>query len=322
MDSKTQKLTYGAMITAIFGVLLLINRQTGNLLQEMFLYVFPIPMVAYAARYGWKNSLPVLVCMTMIAFLCGTFSAIFYAVSGAAIGLVFGARLYLKKDMTQTLLLVMLLSCAGNLLSTYALASLMGYDLAADLTQMQDTLNTMLETAGAGAMSAYINAAFIRRIFLISMIFLGIVQGFLIFEVSLLILRKLRYPVVRPKPVTSYYPPKWTGPVGIILMITYIVTIQKPVSPTILQDLLQGAGMLGVMYLSVFGLLCLIHARRVYLPSMRILGFLLPILLYMTFPQVFIFAGYFYITGGLHEYLDKKAAGAASGKTPKTPGPR
>ena len=109
-DSKTQSITYGAMIIAIFGMLLLLNRQTGSFFEEVFLYIFPIPMVAYAAIYGWKRSLPVFVGMCLISFLCGTFTSIFYAISQAFIGLVFGTSLNHHRDMTRTLLMVMVLS--------------------------------------------------------------------------------------------------------------------------------------------------------------------------------------------------------------------
>ena len=40
---KTQEITFGAMIAAIFGMLLLLNRQTGGMLEEVFLFAFPIP---------------------------------------------------------------------------------------------------------------------------------------------------------------------------------------------------------------------------------------------------------------------------------------
>ena len=40
-NSKTQSITYGAMIIAIFGMLLLLNRQTGSFFEEVFLYIFP-----------------------------------------------------------------------------------------------------------------------------------------------------------------------------------------------------------------------------------------------------------------------------------------
>ena len=59
MNTKTQELTYGAMIVAIFGVMLLINRQTGGFFSGILMFVYPIPMVAFAARYGLKDSVAV-----------------------------------------------------------------------------------------------------------------------------------------------------------------------------------------------------------------------------------------------------------------------
>ncbi|MBQ4148109.1 MAG: DUF2232 domain-containing protein, partial [Clostridium sp.] len=103
-NSKTQSITYGAMIIAIFGMLLLLNRQTGSFFEEVFLYIFPIPMVAYSAIYGWKRSIPVFIGMCLISFLCGTFTSIFYAISQAFIGLAFGTSLNHRRDMTRTLL--------------------------------------------------------------------------------------------------------------------------------------------------------------------------------------------------------------------------
>ena len=48
MNIKTRKLTFGAMVAAIFGVLLLLNRQSGGLFSDLFLFILPIPMTAYS----------------------------------------------------------------------------------------------------------------------------------------------------------------------------------------------------------------------------------------------------------------------------------
>lgn len=47
-------------------------------------------MVAYAAMYGVKSGLPALAAMSLISFLFGSFTTVFYAVTQALIGLVFG----------------------------------------------------------------------------------------------------------------------------------------------------------------------------------------------------------------------------------------
>ena len=93
MNENTQKLTFGALLVAIFGVMLLLNRQTGGMLEETFLFLFPIPMVAFSARYGWKDSLPVFACTVLISIFCGIFTSAFYAVTQSFIGVVYGLSL-------------------------------------------------------------------------------------------------------------------------------------------------------------------------------------------------------------------------------------
>ena len=83
MNKKSLKITTGAMVTAIFGVMLLLNRQTGGLFGDIFVFLYPIPMVAYGAQYGIKSALPVLAAMSLLSFLFGNVWGIFYAVTQA-----------------------------------------------------------------------------------------------------------------------------------------------------------------------------------------------------------------------------------------------
>ncbi len=98
MNENTQKLTFGALLVAVFGVLLLLNRQTGGMLEGTFLFLFPIPMVAFSAKYGWKDSIPVFVCTVLISIFCGIFTSAFYAASQSFIGVVYGSCLHAKRD--------------------------------------------------------------------------------------------------------------------------------------------------------------------------------------------------------------------------------
>ena len=56
-DSRTQELTYGAMLIAVFGVILVLNRQTAGLFEELIFFILPIPMTIFTIRYGRKDSL-------------------------------------------------------------------------------------------------------------------------------------------------------------------------------------------------------------------------------------------------------------------------
>ena len=149
MNENTQKLTFGALLVAVFGVLLVLNRQTGGMLEETFIFLFPIPMVAFSAKYGLRDSLPVFVCTILISIFCGIFTSAFYAVAQSFIGMVYGSCIHAKRDTTRTMLLVMALSVVSNLLSSVVLASLFGINLQEDIKLMQDSMNEAIAKFGA-----------------------------------------------------------------------------------------------------------------------------------------------------------------------------
>ena len=315
MNAKTEQLTYGAMITAVFGVLLLLNRQTGGFLEEALVYVFPIPMVAYAARYGGRSSIPVLISMSFIAFLCGTFTSVFYAISEACIGAVFGTRLHNKKDMTKTLLMVMLLSALANVLSMVVLASLFGYDLQKELAEMRNMLNRMMEQVAAAQnlppeqaelMTSLFTPEFLRQMYIISMLFMGVIQGYIIYVVSITVLRRLRFPVPKAKPILEYEPPAWLGYVSLTGLMGYFLSMARPVEPEILQSFLQSFGLCAYLVLLVFGWIALVKFLRNRLGLPKILAVLLTFLAMACFTMALLCLGFFYLSTGFREQLKKE----------------
>ena len=324
MELKTNKLTQGAMIVAIFGVLLLLNRQTGGLFEETFLFLFPLPMVIFAAKYGWKDSLPVLFCMAITSFLFGTFSTIFYAISEAFIGLVYGSCLYSKKDRTKTVVLLLFLSVVANLLSSVVLASLFGYNLQGELNEMQklmgqytDKVNQMMAQQAAQTGQTLpenysfmppnmMNMNFFRTMFICSMVLLGIMQGFVTHLLSLIVLKKLRYPVKMPAPLAEFYPPKWSGYLGLGAFLLYYASILRPFDNQLMQDLAQAAGVGGLMYLVCFGFIAVFVFVKKRLPGHKLLPLLAGMLLMMIMPQIIMFVGFAYISLRLHDYILQK----------------
>ncbi|MBQ7536311.1 MAG: DUF2232 domain-containing protein [Stomatobaculum sp.] len=307
MNSKTQKLTFGAMLIAVFGVLILLNRQTGGLFEEAFVYIFPLPMTAYAAKYGLRSGLPVFIGMVMITLFCGSFTAIFYATTAALLGLAFGTCLYHRVDSTHTMILVMVLAAVFNLLSTIVLASLFGYNLNQEITEMQTMMTTAMEKAGMVMPENVFTHDYLKRLMIISMIFMGIIQGFLIFEISLMILKLLRFPVQKPKPVREFYPPKWSGYLGIVLFMLYLFTFGRN-EETPAATIGQTFGVCGYLYLTCFGAIALNLIIKAYISRSKLLSVLLCIIALVIFPLPLCFFGFFYITGSLHESLLQRLA--------------
>ena len=295
------------MIVAIFGVLLLVNLQTGGMFEGFFMFIFPIPMVAFSAKYGWKDSLAVFVCTVLIAFLFGSFTGLFYAISMSFIGMVYGSCIHAKRDMNRTLILVMVLSAAAELLCTIALATVAGFDLNADIMAMQEGMNQVFAQAGVDiASSGILTYDYLRRMYIITTGFVGALEGLVVYYLSYAILKKLRYPIRKPQPITSYYPSKISGVIALILVFVYAYSVAKPFPNEIAQNVLQSAGMCGVIYLIFFGFIALIMVCRVYLRLPGFIGMLLTLFLTMTISYIPMLAGYLYISGNLHRMLDAK----------------
>ena len=140
MNNNTLRITTGAMILAIFAVLLLLNRQTGGVFEGFFIYILPVPMVIYSAKFDWKSGLMVFAGMCAFSLFFGTLTSIFYAVSSALLGLIFGACLFKKVDMTITMFVVMGIAGVLSVISNVALASVFGYNLAEDIALMQNSM--------------------------------------------------------------------------------------------------------------------------------------------------------------------------------------
>ena len=303
MDSKTLKITTGSMIVAIFAILLLLNRQTAGFFEELFVYLLPIPMVAYSAKYGGKSGVPVFIAMALFSFLFGTLLTVFYAITAAFLGLIFGTCIYHDVDSAKTLVIVMVLSAVFNVLSTVALAGVFGYDLAAEIREMQTQMNLLADKTGAVIPETMLNLDFMKRMFIMSMVFFGMVQGFLVYEISLLVLKRLRFPVQPPRSVFLYYPPKWTGVFALLLFLAYDFTFLDQGMDENLKTLIQVAGICGYMYLEVFGILTLILAIRCGVTRNPVIIFILCFLATFILPQALMILGVMYISGSLHQKL-------------------
>ena len=54
--NSTKKLTEGAMMCALVGVLLFINRQSAGFIDFAIYWLVPLPIIIYTVKYGVKDA--------------------------------------------------------------------------------------------------------------------------------------------------------------------------------------------------------------------------------------------------------------------------
>ena len=78
MNNQTKKMTEGAMMVAIVGMLLFINRQLAGMLEMVMYWVLTFPILMYTARYGVKSACVPAISMVLLSFMIAAPTTIFY----------------------------------------------------------------------------------------------------------------------------------------------------------------------------------------------------------------------------------------------------
>lgn len=303
VNNDVRKLTDGAMMCAIVGVVLLINRQLGGLFQDMFLFLFPIPMVFFSAKYGTRDSIVVFIAMCILGFILGGIPTLFYVGSESLIGLIYGSGIHDGRDTRRIVLATMIIGALVNVLSTVVFASFFGYDLAAETKEMESMMNQVFAQTGAVVPPTVNLSQFIATTFVVTAVLTGVLQGFVTHVLSRLLLKRLRFNVEMPRPISEYYPPKWSGYVGLLGFVMYYYSVLRPFENNIVQNVFQGLGMCGFLYLLVYGYIAVLVFMRVRYPKARGLGMLAGILLTFIVPAALVVLGFLYITTDFHSRL-------------------
>ena len=302
MNNSVRRLTDGAMMCAIVGVLLLINRQFAGMFEEMFLFIFPLPMVFYSVKYGMRQSWLVLAAMGLLSFIIGTPQTVFYIISEGLIGLIYGSGIHSKKNTHRLVLITMVCGAIVNVLSTVVYAAFFGYDLTAEISEMETIMTDVFSQYGVSVPSTINLSQYILTIFVVSAILTGVLQGLVTHLLSQLMLRRMRFPVEKAPPLSEYFPPKWSGYLGMLGFACYYYSILKPLSNDVAQNIFQGLGMCGYLYLAVYGLVAIVTWMKVRYHK-RGLGFVLGFLAMFMMPLGLVFLGFLFITTDMHQRM-------------------
>ena len=303
MNNNVRRLTDGAMMLAIIGALLLINRQTAGIIETTFLFILPLPMVFYSARYGLKSSAAVIASSILLCVVLGTPQTIFYVAAESCIGAYYGNGIYTKVETDRLLITTMVFSAFVAVLTMLVFASFFGYDLGEELTLYKEMFSNMNAQSGIN-LDAMVNVDnFLKEIMIVSTILSGLLDGLVIHLVSRLLLKRFHYALPPAKSIEQYFPHKISGYIALAGMFGYMYTIQKPLANDTIQMAAQGIGMACLFFLAVFGMIGVYSFLRIKFPFVG-KWIILPIFFLCIGLNMFIaFLGFMYITTDFHHRL-------------------
>lgn len=222
--NSTRKITEGAMMAAIIGALLILNRQTANFIDFAMFWIVPLPVVLYTAKYGIKNAMMLVVSVIVIAIIAGMPSALYYSVMGSILGLFLGEAVQKQKQQGTLLLISCIVSIASTFIGMFVFASILGYNLMDETTMMVSIVSETLESLGmADQLQSLIE--FIPILVMMSLVFSALIEGVLVYLLSYIVLHRMKIKMTPMKPISQIQlPSMWgyicfLGYIGSILML-------------------------------------------------------------------------------------------------------
>lgn len=299
MNKGVRRITDGAMILAIIGVYLVVNRQFGGLL-EVFLFVLPLPMVFYGVKYGFKSGLVVYFASLILSFILGGVTSLFYIASEGLCGLIYGSKVKDNASTFQLLSVTILIGIVVNLLTTVVFASVFGYDLSADKVMIQTLVDGVMPME-VKSMLNFEN--FFWQIIILSAIVAGIMEGLIVHLLSVILLKRLRMPLPR-KSSFSFKFPVWSGYVAFIIFMGCNYLIMHP-SDIVSKyySIIMVAFFLADYFLLIAGSVAIVLLSRKYFAQSRFMGIVLVVLLAIVFHFGIIILGFIYITTNMYERI-------------------
>jgi uncharacterized protein YybS (DUF2232 family) len=206
MKKQVRPITEGAMMLAIIGVLLMLNRMTGQTLIGFLVFILPLPSIFYIAKYGFKQGLVLSFAILLFPILIGDFIALFYVSTAVVVGLAYGYGVYKDKDNGWLILVTTFFTLISLFIETYLIAALVGQDLIGEFKTIVGILIDNMSAAGAEIPPNFMVLA--MSMVPIMLIVTSLVQALLTHIIAIILLQRLKIKTRKMKPLSELIIPR------------------------------------------------------------------------------------------------------------------
>lgn len=183
-------MAYGAMMTALFGLMLLINRLTGAVFENLLIYAYPLPLLIYSTQYGLRSSWMVLAAMVLMAFVLSTPAGFLIGTGQAFLGMIYGCMVHAHVPKKWIVLVTMAVSAFFAYLQMIVFAGFFGYDNEADIEAAEQTFYQLLKMTGMQVRAGVNVHVMMEKLMVFAAFIVGAIDGILVHLLSELLLKR------------------------------------------------------------------------------------------------------------------------------------
>lgn len=296
------------MLLAIFGALMLLDRQFSYFFDVYIVMIIPVVIIIYSAMYDIKDGGILSVCLLILTFIIGSgsFNYLCYVPLGIIVGL--GYSYFLKRNVSKQVLLLasIVLYTIGEIIIAFIVMPIFGINLAEQVNQLKDVFISSSSTMGLD-LSMIDLSTILPLAIVFSTIFMGLIEGFLTHIVTLLLLKKFKIKDIDNRNLVPLEPSLTLTYICIVLVFLMMVSsryLTTLINNETIKYILLSAGMIGFIILCYFGyIFSIIFLKIRYQKNMALLVILAVFLLFPFSLFVLMIIGFLYGSGPLKKYI-------------------
>lgn len=309
--NQTKKLTQGAMMLAICGALILIDRMSAYWFSELIVLMMPVVIIMYSAMHSIKDGAILSIGLAIISFLLGNFRFIYliYVPVGILTGLAYSFGLSRNMDKRSLLFIAILTYVAGEIIATFIVYPLLGFPIAQMITEYREAINGAGSMFGLDYASVFSLAGIdfnkmIIILYIVSTIIMGAMEGVLIHLLAVFLLKRFKIKDLGNMNIFDIKPNKTLAYLSMFAMFSLFLLnkIENETLYYVIITIVVIAGMILVYYGYLFTILYgVIVLRRNVGSFLVLLAFIIPVFLVLL-----MLVGFLYGAGPLRKYLEEK----------------
>ena len=293
MNKKVRAITEGAFMSALVGLLIVLDGQSGLLIDGLLFWIIPIPVIIYSIRHSLSAGLMVSTATTIMAFILTIPHIALLIGFSNIIGLAYAFSV--KKEYPQAIVFSLTFGATAiyYILSMVIFAGFFGYDALAEISEITKMVTSIVH----GLINEDVNVVKILYLYnpffkmltmfpLFLPLTIALLQTFITVMVSKIILTRLKLMEFAPVSIFKFKLNSWIGyPLMLFVIVTIIIEFSTNFHFDSVIMLVQFIGQLLFIYIGILCSLTIVIVKRVPLFSIVVA------LLTLSFPYVTMVIG-------------------------------
>ncbi len=233
MKSNVRRITDGAIMAALLGLLMVLDGQSGLLLDGLLFWLIPIPVIIYTVKYDLASGFMVSTAISILAFILTLPQIAILVMFSNLIGLAYGFGINKDLSKLSTLVITFVVTFGYYVISMIVFAGFFGYDAVEELKALTEFLGTIANSITGTTQDALTLLTWINPFFKMLVTFplflpatIALLQTIITNIISSVILKRLKLADVKVTPILSIRFDKKLGLVAlVILILTYLYQI-------------------------------------------------------------------------------------------------